>query len=370
MNRYSIRGLTGIIGIFLLLVTLLAVSGERGTASAIDSAATDGEQYQSEEIPVHFNLTEDPENNQPWTDERMAAAQPYPLVRVPGSPGVYPEFTQPDGEPGMIPSSPPSGTESVLGDVGDAALLSPEALIGYNISPPPYIRYKNFDSYLEFPYSTVGVIFFRQGDNDYRCSAVSIGNNAIWTAGHCIHKGDGSGNGGKSTNIRFYPAYKNGNKPYGEWIASDSWTTPQWQIGNISYDMGGAKILPNGDGDTLSEVVGSLGFAFNLPEEQHWFNIGYPSLPPFDGKWQYICAASFAYRDTSPSIGPPLPVGMGCDMTPGSSGGPWIINFSGEAGSVNYLNGNNSYRWEEPEEMFSPYFGDEAKNLWDQLTLP
>jgi hypothetical protein len=59
---------------------------------------------------------------------------------------------------------------------------------------------------------------------------------------------------------------------------------------------------------------------------------------------------------------------MGCDMTRGSSGGPWIRKFSGVAGSANYLNGNNSYRYtSHPEEMFSPYFGEGAKTLYEQL---
>ena len=88
---------------------------------------------------------------------------------------------------------------------------------------------------------------------------------------------------------------------------------------------------------------------------------------PFDGKWQYICAASFAYRDSN-FLPPQQPVGIGCDMTPGSSGGPWIVNFSGASGSTNLLNGNNSYRYGLSEEMFSPYFGTAAKNLWDSLT--
>jgi hypothetical protein len=55
-------------------------------------------------------------------------------------------------------------------------------------------------------------------------------------------------------------------------------------------------------------------------------------------------------------------------MTGGSSGGPWILNFSGQAGGTNYLNGNNSYRYTmHPQELFSPYFGDAAKLLYDEL---
>ena len=72
--------------------------------------------------------------------------------------------------------------------------------------------------------------------------------------------------------------------------------------------------------------------------------------------------ASFAYDGT---VGcKPKPVGMGNDLTGGSSGGPWVWRF----GTANYLNGNNSYRRKgNSEEMFSPYFGNHAKSLWDEL---
>lgn len=372
MRPDFLRRVAGLVGIFLLFAAMLAIGSQRSTASANDNPTPSSEQAVDEQLVVQFNLMNDPANNEPWTEERLAAAKPYPLVRMPGAPQVSTELAQPDGEPGMVPSSPPAGQESPGVDTSGTTIASVSALTGYQY-PPPYMRYKNFDSYLEFPYSTVGVVFFRQYGIDYRCSAASIGENSIWTAGHCMHAGDGSGIAGRSTNIWFYPAYKDGNIPFGGWQASAAMTTTQWASGNcpfaceIRYDMGGAKLLPQqGSGDTLSEVVGSLGMQYNLPDPQHWFNIGYPALAPFNGKYQYICASSFAYRDTS--LAPPSPIGMGCDMTPGSSGGPWILNFSGEAGATNFINGNNSYRYLRQEEMFSPYYGGAAKVLWDQLT--
>jgi hypothetical protein len=61
-------------------------------------------------------------------------------------------------------------------------------------------------------------------------------------------------------------------------------------------------------------------------------------------------------------------MGIGCDLTGGSSGGPWITKFSGASGSANYLNGHNSYRYtSHPQEMFSPYFGSQAQSLWYTL---
>jgi V8-like Glu-specific endopeptidase len=376
MNHVSVRKILEIIGIFLFIATLLAVIGERGRASAIADSTAITEQSSDNELTVHYSLTENPDNNRPWTEKRLEAAKPYPLVRMTGTPSVSAQFAEPDGEPGMVPSSPPAGQESNKGGSGSMEILSPTELMGYTY-PPPYIRYWNFDSYLEFPYSTVGVLFFTQNGIDYRCSAASIGENAIWTAGHCMHAGDGSGQEGYSTNVVFIPAYKNGDEPFGRWEASDAdiFTTHEWRNGNcpfaceVRYDMGGARLLPQkGTGKKLSDVVGSLGVKYNLPDSQHWFNIGYPSLSPFSGKWQHICAASFAYHDTNLNV--PFPVGMGCDMTPGSSGGPWIVNFSGDVGNTNFINGNNSYRYTRSEEIFSPYFGVKAKILWDHLTLP
>ena len=39
-------------------------------------------------------------------------------------------------------------------------------------------------------------------------------------------------------------------------------------------------------------------------------------------------------------------------------------------GPQNFLNGNNSYRYlSHPAEMFSPYFGNRAKELYDDLMI-
>ncbi len=244
--------------------------------------------------------------------------------------------------------------------------MSAASLLGYSY-PPPYTRYKNFDSYQVFPYSTIGVLFFSQDDVDYRCSAASIGKDAVWTAGHCVHTGDGTDDGW-SEDVIFVPAYKNGEAPFGVWTAYNVWTKGFWYSSeDLRYDMGAAVLNTNSSGKTISQVVGNLGFSYNLTSSSElWFNFGYPSDAPFDGNWQYICSGPFAYNDTN--FGNPYPVGMGCDMTHGSSGGPWIKDFSGVAGTANFLNGNNSYRYtSHPEEMYSPYFGDAAKTLWNQL---
>ena len=375
MRRNLKRSSILIVVMLLLIVFILGMGGETGIASPINRAAASSEKVGGSEISVHFETTSGSTESQPWTEDELLAAQPYPMERMPGEPTVSLEFDMPVGDPVMIPGSPPEGSNLDISTNNDAQNNSQTTHLGV-IEPPPYIRYENFDSYLEYPYSTVGILFFEQGGSIYQCSAASIGNNAIWTAGHCIH---GGGEGKDfSTELWFVPAYRKDNNnnhiaPFGWWRAFAMLTHQEWEMNrDFRYDIGGAILELNNEGKKISEVVGSLGFAANLDNNRHWFNIGYPAAPPFDGRRQQICSAPFAYNDPPSNTDDPinqnnLPVGMGCDMTPGSSGGPWIINFSGDAGSANYLNGNNSYRWSKPEELFSPYFGDAAKTLWDQL---
>jgi V8-like Glu-specific endopeptidase len=303
-------------------------------------------------------------NHSPWTDSRMRAAEPYPLPIF-----IYnPTATAPQqfsGDPVFIPGEPPDDF-SPASQQQIPGTLSAEALLGYTY-PAPYTRYENFDDYTRFPYSTTGVLFFSQNGRDFRCSAASIGNNALWTAGHCVHDGSGSTDGW-SSDFLFAPAYKDGSMPFGSWTSNQSATCSGWkEDGNFQVDFGGVLLEENTSGKEVDEVVGSLGFAYNLNPNQHWFSLGYPSQSPFDGKTMQICAASFARNDAG--FGFPFPIAIGCDQTRGSSGGPWIINFSGSQGNTNYINGNNSYRYIGfGEEMYSPYFGEQAKELLNFLS--
>ena len=304
---------------------------------------------------------------QPWSLTRMEAAQPFPLPEVDSLPQTRSIMNDPDELPVYIPSVPPAAITNNPSTNADTSITADQAVSNYDY-PAPYTRYENFDSYQTFPYSTVGVLFFSQRGADYRCSAAVVGENALWTAGHCVHDGSGEPEGW-SEDVVFVPAYKDGSEPYGRWEFFDLVTRVAWYSGgDLRFDFGGVILNPNGSNQSVQEAVGSLGFAYNLEPDQHWFNIAYPSESPFDGKRMQICAASFARLASNPAF--PTPIGMGCDMTKGSSGGAWIINFSGSSGSMNYVNGNNSFRYTGfGEEIYSPYFGETAKDLLDFISM-
>jgi len=370
MKRNLYQRISLLVGLVILVIAIFVFSGQPGEAS-YNNLVTTNHDTGGGNVSVGTITVLSNSNSEPWTQERMLAARPYPLESFGSEQEYSPQLSQPQGDPAFLSGSPPAADQHEITVQQEPQSAAQTTAAGYNY-PAPYIQYQNFDSYQVYPYSTVGVLFFEQYGVDYRCSAASIGNSAIWTAGHCIHKGDNSPDGW-STNVVFAPAYKNGNAPLGVWTVSDFdpdnpnlFTKGFWyEFGDLRYDMAGA-VLNEWNNQTISEVVGSLGFAYKLSGGLHWLNMGYPSAPPFDGKTQQICAASFAYADTS--MPAPSPVAMGCDMTRGSSGGPWILSFSGHVGSTNFLNGNNSYRYtSHPEELYSPYFGDAAKSLYDEL---
>lgn len=293
-----------------------------------------------------------------WTADEMEEAEPCDIIEIDDATDVaLDDFSVEEGEGGSV----------VAGGVPDEApaddLDEQASSGGYNY-PGPYTSFPVFAPYTLYPYRCVGKLFFKRGGRNYVCSASSIGNNAIWTAGHCLHAGDNKPSGW-ATNVVFVPAYQNGNAPYGQWQAKQLFVRTAWYRNGIPkglcQDMGAAVLHKRG-GRKISQVVGWLGFAWNWSRYQHWCQLGYPAAAPYDGKKLIENDSSYAYNGT-PGCSPPT-VGVGSDLTGGSSGGPWVLNF----GTGNHVNGHQSYRHSnKPKEMFSPYFNNNAKSLFDTV---
>lgn len=306
----------------------------------------------------------------PWTQEEMNAAKPYPVPEPKASAQrAAPPVVNKAG--GLIQGSTPVDEPAATADeVSQPVTVSSPSPMGYSY-PFPFTRYEIFTSYTASPYAKIGKLFFKQYGVSYVCSASSIGNRAIITAGHCLHAGNNDANGW-STNVVFVPAYKDGNAPKGQWsceFATQRVFTAWYSSGSFNRDVAGCKLLRNSNGKTISQVVGSLGFAWNWGDNEHYMDFGYPQASPFNGKRLIVCAASFATWDTT-NGGSPLTQGIGCDMTGGSSGGPWTIFFNKSGG---YVNGVNSYKYtvSQPSAMYSPYFDDVVKTqMYDLLITP
>lgn len=309
----------------------------------------------------------------PWTAKEMLAAIPYPLPAAELGAESYSADASlgPDGPAGFASGARPNagtGAGSLAEELADAGPLGVSPL-GYTY-PAPFTRFSVAaisPLYSAYPFRTVGKLFFKQYGVSYVCSASVVGNKGILTAGHCVHAGDNKATGW-STNVVFVPAYKSGAAPYGQWAVPSLRTFTAWYANeDLSRDWGAGRITQVIGGKTIGQTVGYLGYAYNYSRVQDWWSLGYPAASPFNGALMYACTASYAY-DSPFGLTAPKPMGIGCDQTGGTSGGPWIMKF----GSSNYANGVNSHRaTAHPLEMFSPYADSSVKTvIFDYIRLP
>jgi V8-like Glu-specific endopeptidase len=213
---------------------------------------------------------------------------------------------------------------------------------------------------------TNGKVFFNMNGGSFVCSAAIVnteGKDTVWSAGHCIHGGAG---GQWATNWQFVPAYDDdlaNPAPYGTWTANQLWTRTAW-INNSDFaeDMGVA-IMNTNWGWHIVDYFGGHGFRANQGKNVFENAMGYPAEWPFDGgnlmrcwgtsspEWQVLWITSETIK-------------IPCDLTRGSSGGPWLHGYDGNWG---YLNGVNSRidRIVGPTIMLSPYFDDTAVSLFN-----
>jgi V8-like Glu-specific endopeptidase len=210
------------------------------------------------------------------------------------------------------------------------------------------------DANLAYPISTVGKIFFSDSSGrNYVCSGTAIAStnhNTVDTAGHCLY-----GHGSWMQNVLFCPLYENGKGPYDCWVARVLEVPTDWinaGFNDLHHDFGMAIVDPNSEGN-LTDVVGGAGWAYNQTINQTFSAYGYPAGHPFDGQTRQSCenaSGTFWSKFAGGTV-----VSIPCNMTGGSSGGPWFVQVDGNW----YLNGHNDFTSSlKPNHMFSPYYDD------------
>ena len=213
----------------------------------------------------------------------------------------------------------------------------------------------------ESPVSHIGKVFFTMGTTNYVCSgnAVTSGNHStVATAGHCVNE-----SGAYATNFVFVPAYDNGAAPYGKWVAKGLYAPTQWvSNGDMTYDTGFAVVNPDSKGELLTDVVGGSGTAFNQAYGLTYKAYGYPQASPFDGTSLWSCTGKATKDTNNPQFGTQ---GIPCDMTGGSSGGPWFIQTNSTTGSDGLQNSINSYGYNGSAVMYGPYWGETIQDTFN-----
>ncbi|XAS73447.1 hypothetical protein VUN82_06285 [Micrococcaceae bacterium Sec5.1] len=209
----------------------------------------------------------------------------------------------------------------------------------------------------ETPVKHIGKIFFTLGGANYVCSGNSVtaaNKSTVSTAGHCVNEGPGA----YATNFVFVPAYLNGSAPYGKWTARALYSPTQWASnGNMQYDTAFA-VMNTLNGQRLADVVGSSGVQFNAARGLSYKSFGYPAAPPFNGESLKSCSGTATNDPYNPQF---ATQGIPCNMTGGSSGGPWFIGNS----SAGYQNSINSYGYgSNSNTMYGPYWGSVIQSTY------
>jgi hypothetical protein len=325
-----------------------------------------------------------------WTPERMKQAIPVPTPTMDiTEKQAVPSMTITPTGPKIVAHSGKPGDQPVQQRSPAAPLKIIGTAAGTGIQPQysggtssPFTRFRVFPdqkgkTYKQFPHNLVGKIYFIGSDNYLYVASGSVVNSAnysvVWTAGHVVYTNSlvDPGHVGWNQFWAFLPGEYQGKTKNKIWVTTQAWTAANWVNSYWEYDVGALVMLPIRKGP-IGWVLGYLGIMFNAPTMQNWTLLGYPQVPqtggppglPFDGEHQELCASTYAFPDQGAN-GPPT-MGVGCDQTPGCSGGPWIVDYNGLPGADNYVNGNFSYSYVGvPLEIYSPYFGDDAAAVYD-----
>ncbi|WP_210586188.1 serine protease [Streptomyces sp. GESEQ-35] len=268
-----------------------------------------------------------------WTAERMRQATPLDVLSVDRS--------------DVTASAPRQGKKAVV------APSTPASTVGALAFPNGGGAWTGGGAVVQ----TAGRVFFSYQGRTASCSGnavTSANKSTVMTAGHCVKL-----EGAWHTNWVFVPGYHDGQAPYGTWTASKTLSTPQWTASeDINYDIGAAVVAPL-DGKSLTDVVGGQGLAFNTGYNKAMYAFGFPAADPYDGE-KFIYCSGTTYRDFLLSSDH----GLTCDMTGGSSGGPWFTQFD-ETTGTGLQSSVNSFKYNFlPTAMYGPVFGTDAQNLY------
>jgi V8-like Glu-specific endopeptidase len=304
-----------------------------------------------------------------WTRSKMLSARNADKLTIKAGTHLPKAPSSPSGPAhrvaGVKPTQAPAGG---IRHVPGLSNLQNAPLAGATGSPWP----GNF--YLP-PATTSGKVFFTTTaggvDENWVCSGSTVnsnGKNVVFTAGHCVYGslgGEVPGEGWHS-NWVFVPDYSNGYAPYGVWTARQLWTLTNYlntggSLADEADDIGAVVVNTNAAGQHIVNVVGGQGIAWNYAPSQAVYDFGYPAAAPFTGNiLEYCNGTEFDWSSVVPST-----MGLLCNFTGGSSGGPWLAFFNGEFG---YVNGVNDFGYSTlPQYIFAGQFKNNAAALYNSV---
>ncbi len=206
---------------------------------------------------------------------------------------------------------------------------------------------------------TVGRLFFVNANGaDTWCTATAVksaNRSAVMTAAHCVRRGSSPAN----THIAmvFVPAYSKGKMPYGAFAVRTAVTPRNWE-NDSTDDLSTLVVDADRSGRKLTDVVGGQDIAFNRPVGGTISAFGYSATRPQLGEELLHCVGTATKKDGVQAVP--------CDMTGGSSGGPWLADFNATTGKGTLVSVNSALDSLTPTEMQGEVLGDTAKKVYER----
>lgn len=284
-----------------------------------------------------------------WTPQRMANATPRDFVFDPVR--------------GYTPAAKPPGTGGPGGGGGGG---------GGGTTVVTGASYTNTSAAV---YRITGRVLFTIGGGDYICSGAAVNDTSastsiVLTAGHCTMENDGST---WATNWMFIPefdaapSYSCGATKHGCWVATALYGDGEFLHAGgfnteaVAHDWAFAVVGPGGrNGTTQLDSLGAFGIQFSGPAKGTTLAaFGYPAAGKYKGRDLVYCQGPIGEDALSDN----RTWSMGCDMTGGSSGGPWLSGDVRTTGAV--LRSLNSYGYSGIRNMYGPKFDADTEAAYE-----
>jgi hypothetical protein len=220
---------------------------------------------------------------------------------------------------------------------------------------------------------TTGKVLFTMNSGDYICTGTVVtdgmsGRSIVVSAAHCAW--DGS-DGGFARNWTFIPefdsapTYTCSASKWGCWTASALVVNRGFTSAGgfndqaVQYDWSFAVITAPGTKNAdLEATVGSFALNTTAPSVgDRVYAFGYPAAGRYHGSDLIYCADQLF---TDPLVANKT-FGIDCNMTGGSSGGPWLFPFT-ESSGVGTIRAVTSYGYSGVTRLYASKFNQNTAN--------
>jgi hypothetical protein len=229
-------------------------------------------------------------------------------------------------------------------------------------------------------YQAVGKVWFHMDGGDWICSGAIVddgsananGSSLVLTAAHCAYD---ELNDEFATSWIFIPqfdsqpTYTCGSTAYGCWtgnrlVVHDGYASREAFDDEATWhDFAVVRVGPGGKSGTaeLDQVIGDFPITFtSFATNTRMHAFGYPASQKYKGNDLTYCAGPVFYDPYNDQ----KTYGMTCNMTGGSSGGPWFSGFNESTGNTGTLSSLNSYGYSGVKAMHGPKFNANTQAVY------